>query len=159
MSDWVLSFPSGNKEDVHKNMQHTNTYTLKWESHARQKMEREQAWNRCCWLKDAAPAYMLKLALNVWITHRSSQRLSRNSLQHWIYVVVCLYPVMNKPWWICNSTSALFTKQLVDFKQNNTFFSFMEKWEKMGYGSRHKERVKKEEEKEKGNEGGQCPQS
>lgn len=32
-------------------------------------------------------------------------------------------------------------------------------WQKMGYGSRHKDRVRKEEEKEKGNEGGQRPRS
>lgn len=69
----MLSFPSSDNETCAWQQQHThararkNKHTRTWRT-TEPGRERES----CCVLKDAAPDYMLKLALNVWITHGSS---------------------------------------------------------------------------------------
>lgn len=96
VSDWVLSFPSSDNETyTHKHICSTHTHT-----HTQWKMEKEGEWGSCCFLKDAAPACMLKLALNVWITHGSSHRgFSSHSLETRGCVDVSIYIQTRAAWY------------------------------------------------------------
>lgn len=80
----------------------------------------------CCFLKDAAPACMLKLALNVWITHGSSHRgFSSHSLESG-GVCECFHLLPNTHahtntqeeafCWITNTCHPSITRHVLSFK-------------------------------------------
>lgn len=85
---WVIEcfhFPPATTRHSHTNTcaAHTHTHTV---------VDEERKRESCCFLKDAAPACMLKLALNVWITHGSSHRgFSSHSLESRGCVDVSIY--------------------------------------------------------------------
>ena len=90
---WVIEcfhFPPATTRHVR-----TNTFIVYTHIHTPTKRENriEREWSAsCCFLKDAAPACMLKLALNVWITHGSSHRgFSSHSLESGGCVGVSIY--------------------------------------------------------------------
>lgn len=72
--EWLSAFISLQRQWDVRMATATHTHAKNKHTRTCRTTELGREWESCCVLKDAAPDYMLKLALNVWITHGSSHR-------------------------------------------------------------------------------------